>query len=261
MNLYGFVANDSVDRWDWLGNGIIVWDGQEGGSPASPNYRPLAPDQTATADWQKALEGIVLNSVSAAGSVTVGVSIPIGVSGFVDLEAGVTPKVYECIDLASMTLKTQLKIEVAVAVSAGVGSSTDIAKFKLPGSAGNTYLDQIQRMKRAARRPSSSRETEKTGLSTPGAYSAGIAGEHEEGDVCPICKNRWTGAVKVGPFGSAFAVLGGDLFGFVTWELGESMSFEKAKLGLEYNVGLKYKIEAKAGLKGQGQGTWYKTID
>ncbi len=38
VNLYGFVGNEGVSRLDVLGEGAIIWDGQQGSSPNSPNY-------------------------------------------------------------------------------------------------------------------------------------------------------------------------------------------------------------------------------
>ena len=288
LNLYGFVENDGVNIIDLLGGtpeGFIAASApgpqrcmicHAGGmhSLAVGLRAPgdISPDEKAALqgligtsesnmDWQSALEELAMNNISASGTVEVGVSIPIGAVGFVDIGASVTPKIYECMDSVSKARRTQLKIELTVSVSGGIGNSVDLSKYKLPGSAGNTYQDQLRKMKQAARRPAPPRKKETTGLTNPSAYQVGGSSEREDGDGCVFCKDAWEGVVKVGPFGEASAILTADAYGFASWEHGKKFAWDNFKLGMETNFGFRFAVGVKLGVKGQGQGTWYKTID
>ncbi len=256
LNLYRMVGNNPIDYWDLLGKmqmelGITYSDAQALFAQAQYEQTHEYEQSNQSFDWTSVLEAFLLDHAALSGSLGSGITIPVGVGGFVSVGVSGSVKAFKCKDRNGAT-RSMVQFSPGVEVQGGVGAGLGIKKYPVPRGKNVNKRDSAtgQKLKKLAGK--NLPWYKQTGSSKGGGFS------YDKGCSCP--KEGWTGSVKVGIGAEVGAglIAGGKTF--AQWEFGKPFDWSSIEGKVEGCIEFRAEAVAKIYVFGSADGTWSKYI-
>ena len=255
VNIYSFVANSPTNGVDKLGLFLQYVDDPNaleeaiiyGQGPYTDPIYPVGPK--VHFDWQAVIEELILDQVQIRGSLSGGLSIPVG-AGVVNIYVTGEVSAYQCID--SLNAKRKMfSAKSVLSVEGGIGVGLGIKKYPFPkGRDRNKRGDFGKKLKHLAGKNLPwyrQRMRERAGALEFGSSA-------DNACMCP--KKGWSGSLRVGIYGRVGAGLLGDPRTFVEWQFGTSFTWDNIDGKVKASLLVSSEVSAQLGVFGETEAAW-----